>query len=85
MDKLATVVSEQSGTEVVYRDLSPEDYKQALVDAGLPEAQAEVFADADQGIAEGHLYTESDDLRRLIGRPTTPLKKAVTAAREARA
>jgi len=84
MDELAAVVTEQSGTEVVYRDLPPEDYTQALVDAGLPEPQAEVFADADRGIADGHLYTESDDLRRLIGRPTTPLADAVAEALEER-
>lgn len=85
MDELADVVTDLSGTEVVYRDLPVEDYQQALVDAGLPEPQADVFADADQGIAEGHLYTESDDLRRLIGRPTTPLEEAVADALEARA
>lgn len=84
MDELAKVVSEQSGTEVVYRDLPPENYTQALVEAGLPEAQAAVFADADQGVAEGHLYTESDDLRRLIGRPTTPMSEAVADALESR-
>lgn len=84
MDELATIVTEQSGTEVVYRDLPPEDYTQALVDAGLPKPQAEVFADADQGIADGHLYTESEDLRRLIGRPTTPLEEAVADALAAR-
>lgn len=84
MDELAAVVTEQSGTKVVYRDLPPEDYKQALVDAGLPDAQAAVFADADQGIAEGHLYTESDDLHHLIGRSTTPLDEAVADALEAR-
>lgn len=84
MDELAEVVTELSGTEVVYQDLPPEEYKEALVDAGLPEPQAAVFADADQGIAKGHLYTESDDLRRLIGRPTTPLEEAVADALGAR-
>lgn len=84
MDELAEVVTELSGTEVVYRDLPVEEYEQALVEAGLPENYAAVLADSDQGIAEGHLYTESDDLRRLIGRPTTPLEEAVEAALEAR-
>jgi polyisoprenoid-binding protein YceI len=32
------------------------------------------------GIARGDLYTESDDLRRLTGRPTTPWREAVAAA-----
>jgi uncharacterized protein YbjT (DUF2867 family) len=80
----ADVVAGLSVTEVVHRDLPVEDHQQALVDAGLPESQAEVFADADQGIAEGHFYTQSDDLRRPIGRPTTPLEEAVADALEAR-
>ena len=84
-DEPADVVTDLGGTEVVHRDLPVEDYQQALVDAGLPESQAEVFADAGQGIAEGHFYTQSDDLRRPIGRPTTPLEEAVADAPEARA
>ncbi len=83
MDELAAEITEQSGTEVAYHDLPPDEYRQALVDAGLPDAHAEAFVDADQGIAEGHLYTESEDLRRLIGRPTTPMAEAVEDALEA--
>lgn len=84
MNDLAEEVTKQSGTEVVYRDLSPAEYERALVEAGVPEAQAAVFADSDRGIAEGHLYTESDDLHQLIGRPSTPLEDAVADALEAR-
>lgn len=84
MDELAAEISHQSGTGVVYRDLPIEEYAQALVDAGVPEGYAAALADSDQGIAEGYLYTESDALRRLIGRPTTSLSDAVAAALEAR-
>lgn len=80
MAELAAEITAQSSTEVVYRDLPAEEYTQALVDSGLPEPYAAVLADSDQGVAEGYLYTESDDLRRLIGRPTTPLTDAVAAA-----
>lgn len=84
MEELAAEVSHQSGTEVVYRDLPSNEYERALVEAGVPEAYAAVLVDSDRGIAEGHLYTESDDLHRLIGRPTTPLEEAVADALEAR-
>lgn len=84
MDELAEEITRQSGTEVVYRDLPAEAYAQTLVDAGLPEPYAAVLADSDRGIAEGHLYTERDDLRRLIGRPTTPLSDAIAEALTAR-
>jgi NAD(P)H dehydrogenase (quinone) len=36
--------------------------------------------DSDLGIAKGELDDSSGDLRRLIGRPTTPLADAVAAA-----
>jgi NAD(P)H dehydrogenase (quinone) len=38
------------------------------------------FADADQRVKRGELNDDSGDLRRLIGRPTTPLNVAVAAA-----
>ncbi len=80
MEELAEEVSRQSGTEVVYQDLPEDEYKQVLVDVGLPEGYAEVLADSDSGIADGHLYTESDDLHQLIGHRTTPLSEAVADA-----
>lgn len=84
LEELAAEVTRQSGTEVVYRDLPTNEYERALVEAGVPEGYASVLADSDRGIAEGHLYTESDDLHRLIGRPPTPLEEAVADALEAR-
>lgn len=51
-----------------------------LTDAGLPTELADVLADADLGMSRGELFTDSGDLRRLIGRPTTPLADAVADA-----
>jgi NAD(P)H dehydrogenase (quinone) len=80
LPELAAEVSRQSGTEVVYRDLPVDDYKQVLVGVGLPEPAAAVLADSDLGIARGELFVDSGDLSRLIGRPTTPLASAVASA-----
>lgn len=80
MAELAAEISHQSGTEVVYRDLPAEEYEEALVGFGLSETYAAVLADSDRAIANGHLFVETGDLRRLIGRPTTPLADAVAAA-----
>lgn len=81
--ELAAEISRQSGTQVVYRNLPVEEYTQVLVGVGLPEPVAATFADADRGISEGELFTDSGDLSRLIGRPTTPLADAIPAALEA--
>ena len=73
-------LSRVSGREVAYRDLSVEDYTAALVAAGLPEGYAAVLADSDRGLSQGALFTDSGDLSRLTGRPTTDLETALRAA-----
>jgi NAD(P)H dehydrogenase (quinone) len=78
--ELAAVVAQASGKPVVYRDLPVEEFRAALVAAGLPEPVAAGYADADRAIREGALLVETGDLGRLIGRPTTTLREAVTAA-----
>jgi NAD(P)H dehydrogenase (quinone) len=78
--EFAAEVSRQSGREVVYRDLPADDYRAALIGAGVPEVYASLLASADTGLAAGELTTASRDLRRLIGRPTTPLADAVALA-----
>jgi NAD(P)H dehydrogenase (quinone) len=46
----------------------------------VPGPYAEVLADSDVGASRGELNDASGDLRRLIGRPTTPLADAVAVA-----
>ncbi|WP_374968309.1 SDR family oxidoreductase [Terrabacter sp. BE26] len=80
MGELAEAVGRMAGQEVVYRDMSVADYTAALVGAGLPEGYAAVLADGDRGLAQGQLFTDSGDLSRLLGRPTTTLEDALQAA-----
>ena len=80
LSDLAGEVSAATGTPVKYQDLPVEQYAQALVDAGLPEAYAAILADSDLGIARGDLLVTSGDLSSLIGRPATPMREAVQAA-----
>ncbi|QDE84744.1 NAD(P)-dependent oxidoreductase [Myxococcus xanthus] len=78
--ELAAEVSRQAGTTVVYKDLSQADHAGALIGVGVPAPFAELLADSDAGVARGEMNDSSGDLRRLIGRPTTPLADAVAAA-----
>jgi NAD(P)H dehydrogenase (quinone) len=77
--ELAAEISRQTGTEVVYRDMSPDEYAKALIDTGVPDAYATAMADADVGLSKGELSTDSGDLNRLAGRPTITLADAVSA------
>lgn len=76
----AAELSRQSGKTVVYRNLPEEDYKGALVRAGLPEPFAALLAQSDAAAAKGALFDSSRTLSGLIGRPTTSLAEALAAA-----
>jgi NAD(P)H dehydrogenase (quinone) len=79
LTELAAEVSRQSGREVAYTDLPQDKYVEFLVGVGLPEGFAAVLADSDHRAASGALYTGTEDLAGLLGRPVTPLSEAVRA------
>jgi NAD(P)H dehydrogenase (quinone) len=80
MAELAAEVSRQAGKPIAYRDLPPDEYRAVLTGAGLPGPAADLYVDADVHVARGELDDSSGELRRLIGRPTTPLAGAVRSA-----
>ena len=80
MSELAAEVSRQSGREVSYTNLSPEAYTDFLVNVGLPREAAAVYADSDRAAANGALFTGTEDLQKLLGRPVTPLADVVRGA-----
>ncbi|WP_094191682.1 SDR family oxidoreductase [Streptomyces katrae] len=80
LTELAAAISAAAGKQVAYADLPVADFAQALASAGLPAELAEVLADADRGMNRGEMYTDSGDLRRLIGRPPVTLAEALASA-----
>jgi NAD(P)H dehydrogenase (quinone) len=80
LSDLAAEVTKQSGTEVVYRNLSPSEYEAALLGFGLPKMIVDVVVDADLKTRNGALNSSSRDLFELLGRPTTTLAEAVATA-----
>lgn len=80
MSEYAAVLSELSGKDITFVNLDQAAYEGALAGAGLPGALAKVLADSDARSGEGALATDSKDLSRLIGRPTTPLRETLRAA-----
>ena len=77
---LAAEISRQTGKPIPYKNLSEAEYAQALKSFGLPAFLAEALAGWDVLIAKGAVFDDSQTLSRLIGRPTTPLSTAVSAA-----
>lgn len=86
LTELAATISDVLGIEIVYRDMPVTDYAGVLAGAGLPSEMANAVADADAGLARGELFTESEDLAQLIGRPATTAHEAFeqAAAQDAR-
>ncbi|MYM82013.1 NmrA family NAD(P)-binding protein [Duganella sp. FT50W] len=78
--ELAAEVSRQTGKDIPYHNLPPQDYLGMLLQVGLPAPLAELVADADAQAAKGALSDDSKVLSKLIGRPTISLADAVKAA-----
>jgi NAD(P)H dehydrogenase (quinone) len=78
--EIAAEIARASGIRVVYQDLPELEYAAALQRMGVPEGYAKLLADADAGIRRGELVVESGDLRRLLGRPATPLSAVIEKA-----
>jgi len=71
MDEVAQALTEAAGRPVVYQDLAPAAHSAALTAAGLPAPVVDLLVDIDRANRTGELLTESGDLARLLGRPTT--------------
>lgn len=73
-------LSRQSHQTIPYRNLPQADYCQVLQQAGIPEVLAVMLAESDAEASAGGLFDDSMTLSRSIGRPTTPLRDAITTA-----
>lgn len=74
---LASAFGEVLGREVVYRSVTGDEHREALVGAGLDEGTARFVVGLDQNIADGLLSVRTGELSKLIGRPTTPMTATV--------
>lgn len=75
--ELAETISEVAGKPVAYRDLTPEEHKSALLQAGLDEGTAGFVVALDGNTKDGLLGETNGELAKLIGRPTTPMRDYV--------
>lgn len=80
LPELAAEAAKQSGKEVSYNDLTPEQYGAILTRVGVPDFMVDLLVDAEVQIAKGALATTTGDLPALLGRSTTPLADGVAAA-----
>jgi NAD(P)H dehydrogenase (quinone) len=79
LNELAAEVASQAQKPVVYVDLPQAEFQSKLEGFGLPPFIANLLADSEAAARQGYLSTSSDDLQRLIGRPSSSLSDAVRA------
>lgn len=80
MPELAAVLGEATGTDLAYRDLPAAEFRAGLLAAGLDEGTADFVLALELATAAGELDVAPTDLERLLGRPATDLRTAVSAA-----
>ncbi|MBU9610635.1 NAD(P)H-binding protein [Burkholderia multivorans] len=80
-EELAAEAERQSGRSVVYKKFPEADFAAALEKVGLPKPMALMVAEIEaRGVSTGVLEDDSGVLSKLIGRPTTTIKQAVSEA-----
>ena len=77
---LADEISRQTGRLIASPDLTPAEYHAFMVGQGVDAADATQLVEADSAISRGELAHANGDLRRLLGRATTPIADSVAAA-----
>ncbi|MCE1189658.1 MAG: SDR family oxidoreductase [Ignavibacteria bacterium] len=83
LTELAAEISRQTGKDIPYKNLPESEYAALLQTFGVPEIYATAIAGWDVSAASGDLFDSGKELSALIGRPTTPLAKTITATLEA--
>lgn len=72
-DEFAAAASQALGRPVEHRAVTPEEHRATLLGAGLDEGTVGFLLAMDANIAAGLLSDATDEVRSLLGRPTTPL------------
>jgi uncharacterized protein YbjT (DUF2867 family) len=73
--RVAETLSEDTGREIKYVDLTAEQFKQALLGAGLPEWSANALVDLQQFYRRGGASAVTRDVEQLLGRKPTSFEQ----------
>jgi len=76
-EEYAAEVAKQLGSEFAVNRVPADVHKGILVGAGVPDPIASILVGVEDAISRGLLATQTGDLSRLIGRPTTPITESI--------
>ncbi|SEO88242.1 NAD(P)H dehydrogenase (quinone) [Amphibacillus marinus] len=76
--ELVAELSEVINKEVTVQHVNDEAYGDAMKQAGVPEAALPIVVGIQASIRNGSLDVTSNDFEKVLGRPATPIKEALT-------
>ena len=80
---VAQKMSEALGRKIEFVNLAPEDLKEALLTAGVPEWNAEALIDLQRLYREGKASEVTSDVKQILGREPRAIREFLTDYRDA--
>lgn len=77
-EELASALGTVLGKEVQVQQVDDATYAGIMKGVGVPDFAIPIVVGIQQGIREGTLEIESSDFEKLLGRPVTPIREALT-------
>ncbi|SFL77670.1 NAD(P)H dehydrogenase (quinone) [Paenibacillus sp. 1_12] len=77
-EELVSILGTVLGKEVPVQQVDDAKFAEIIKGAGVPDFVIPILVGIQQGIREGVLEIKSNDLEKLLGRPVTPIKEALT-------
>ncbi|MNJ69190.1 Quinone oxidoreductase 2 [compost metagenome] len=77
-EQFASAIGDVLGKDVPVQQVDDEAYADIMKGAGVPDFLIPFLVGIQQGIREGGLEIESNDFDKLLGRPATPVREALT-------
>lgn len=72
------VLGEVLGKEIPVQRVTDEEYAEVMKQVGLPDFVIPIVVGIQESIRNGSLAVESNDFEKVLGRPVTPIKEALS-------
>lgn len=77
-EEFVSVLGDVLGKEVAIQQVDDATYGNIMKDAGMPDFIIPLLVDIQRSIREGSLDFVSNDFEKVLGRPATPIKEALS-------
>lgn len=78
-EELVAAIGDVIGKEIPVQQVNDETYANIMKSIGLPDNVIPIVVGIQESIRNGSLEVDSNDFEKVLGRPVTPLKDALSA------